>query len=201
MDTPLVLEVEFAVAEFDDDGAVVVHFAGDDLLAQFVENEALQSTFDRTGTKLRVVSLAGDIVDSVVGYTQVHTIGEQHLVYRSNLQAHNITYLLFIKRLEHDNLVNTIQELGTDSLAQHLHNLISGGVLVDTFLLVLTDELASEVGGEDNQGILEINRPPFVVGQTPVVQYLQEDIEYIGVRFLYLVKEHYAVRFAPEVHR
>ena len=38
---PLVLEVEFAVAEFDDDGAVVVHFAGDDLLAQFVEDEAL----------------------------------------------------------------------------------------------------------------------------------------------------------------
>ena len=55
---PLVLEVEFAVAEFDDDGAVVVHFAGNDLLAQFVENEALQSTFDRTGTKLRVVTLA-----------------------------------------------------------------------------------------------------------------------------------------------
>ncbi len=33
----LVLKVQFAVAEFDDDGAFVVHVTGDDLLTQFVQ--------------------------------------------------------------------------------------------------------------------------------------------------------------------
>ena len=47
----LILEVEFAVAEFDDDRTFVVHLAGDDLLAEFVEYEPLQSTLDRPCTE------------------------------------------------------------------------------------------------------------------------------------------------------
>lgn len=194
--TPLVFEVEFSVAEFDYHGAFVVHLACNNLLAQFVENESLQGTLDRTGTKLRVVSLAGYIIDSIVGYAQVHTVGEQHLVNRGNLQSDNVSNLLLVERLEHDDFIYTVQELGADGLSQHLHYLVAGGILVDTLLLVLSNELAAKVGSEDYQRILKVDRASFVVGESAVVQYLQEDIEDIGVRFLYLVEQDHAIWFA-----
>ena len=119
-------------------------------------------------------------------------------MHAANLQADDIAYLLLIERLEHDDFIDTVEELGSDGLPQHLHDLRLGGLGVHAFLLVLADELAAEVGGEDDKGVLEVHRPPFVVGQSPVVQHLQQHIEHIGMGFLYLVEEHHAVGFASD---
>ena len=64
-------------------------------------------------------------------------------------------------------------------------------------LQLLAYELAAEVGRHDDDGVLEVHRASLVVGQTSVVEHLQQDVEHIGVSLLYLVEEHHGVRFAP----
>lgn len=41
--------------------------------------------------------------------------------------------------------------------------------------------------------VLEPDRSPFVAGESPVFQYLQEDIEHIGVCLLYLIEGRWCV--------
>ena len=60
--------------------------------------------------------------------------------------------------------------------------------MVNALLFVLADELATEVGGEDNQGILKVDGATFVVGQATIIKHLQQHIEHIGVRLLNLIK-------------
>ena len=56
--------------------------------------------------------------------------------------------------------------------------------------------LAAEVGGHNDDGVLEVDGAALVVGEASVVEHLQEDVEDVGVSLLYLVEEHYGVGFA-----
>ena len=53
---------------------------------------------------------------------------------------------------------------------------------------------ARDVGGHDQDDVLEVHRPALAVGEPPVVHDLQEDVEDVGVGLLDLVEEHDGVR-------
>ena len=63
----------------------------------------------------------------------------------------------------------------------------------------LGDELAAEVRRHDDDGVLEVDRPPLAVGQPAIVEQLQQHVQHLGVRLLDLVEEHDGVR--PPAHR
>ena len=63
----------------------MIHLACDDGFAELVQDEALQSTLHRASTELRIVALVGDLVDGVVGDTQVYPTLQEHLMYTLNL--------------------------------------------------------------------------------------------------------------------
>ena len=54
------------------------------------------------------------------------------------------------------------------------------------------------VRGHDDDGVLEVGGAPLVVGQSAVIQHLQQDVEHVGVCLLYLVEQHHAVGLAPD---
>ena len=54
----------------------------------------------------------------------------------------------------------------------------------------------ADIGSEDDDGVSEVHGAPLSVGEASLVKYLQEDIEDIGMCFLYLVEEYDGVRFA-----
>ena len=95
---------------------------------------------------------------------------------------------------EHDGFVDTVQEFRADGLFQHIHHFLFG-FLYD-LLLIATVELlhlaldiaAAHVGGHDDNRIFEVDRTPFVVRQTSVIQHLQQDVEYVRMRFLDFVE-------------
>ena len=56
--------------------------------------------------------------------------------------------------------------------------------------------LTGGVRGHDDDGVLEVGGAALVVRQPSVVQYLQQDVEHVGVGLLYLVEQQHRVGLA-----
>src|SRR5215207_2461381 len=56
---------------------------------------------------------------------------------------------------------------------------------------------SSHVRGHNDDGLLEVNRAPLGIGQAPVIEDLQEDIEDVRVCLLYLVQKQHGIGPAP----
>lgn len=104
--------------------------------------------------------------------------------------------------LEGNDIIDTIDELGRELLLQGLEQHTIGLLLVhgsagktDTGTELL--ELAcADIGGEDDDGIAEIDVASLAVGESSFIQHLEEDIEDIGMRFLDLIEEDDGVGFS-----
>ena len=145
------------------------------LLTQIVQDVILDSALYRTGTKLWVVTYLGKITDGGWSPAEIEALRLQHLLYSLHLKFYNLGNLLLGQRLEGNDIINTVQELRTEGLAQHL---------------------TACVGSHDDDGVLEVDYTTLVVGQPTIVQYLQQSIEYIRMRLLYLIEENHTVWFA-----
>ena len=69
---------------------------------------------------------------------------------------------------------------------------------VEELRLEEVPRVAGQVGRHDEHGVGEVDRAALTVGQTPVVQHLQEDVEHVGVGLLDLVEEDHRVRPATD---
>ena len=56
------------------------------------------------------------------------------------------------------------------------------------------DVAGAHVRGHDDDGVAEVHSAPLGVGQAPLLQNLQQDVEHIRMRLLDLVEEHHRVR-------
>ena len=62
----------------------------------------------------------------------------------------------------------------------------------------LQNDIRAEVGSQNDDGILEIHRPSLRIGDPPVVEHLQEDVEHVRMRLFDLVEEHHGIRLSPD---
>ena len=62
---------------------------------------------------------------------------------------------------------------------------------------VLLDNLRAHVRRHDDNRVAEVDRTTLVVGQSSVVEHLQQDVEDIGVRLLDFIEQHDRVGLAP----
>jgi hypothetical protein len=62
-----VLEVDFAILQHGFYHGVLAHFPRENLLAQLVEDDALNNALERTGAELRVEALLAEVVEHFVG--------------------------------------------------------------------------------------------------------------------------------------
>ncbi len=95
--------------------------------------------------------------------------------------------------VEDDHVVDAVQELGAERLVE-----LGFDLLVELFAraLVVEDAMAADVGRHDDDGVGEVRDATARVGETPVVEDLEQDVEDVRMRLLHLVEEHDAVRSA-----
>ena len=101
------------------------------------------------------------------------------------------------ERVEHDHLVDPVQELGPELQPQGvgdlaLHRLVGLGVARADARG--GDDLRADVAGHDHERVLEVDRPALAVGQAPVVEHLEQDVEHVRVGLLDLVEQDDLVR-------
>src|SRR5215468_1900800 len=120
-------------------------------------------------------------------------------------ELHDGRDVLARERVEHDDVVDPVDELRPEGALHLVHDLflhpLVGGLLPfreEAGGRALADEARAEVGGHDEDGVLEIHHVAHGVGEAAVVQHLQEHVEDIGMRLLDLVEEH--DRVGPAAH-
>ena len=116
----------------------------------------------------------------------------------SNLNLGDRADLLATERVKHHRFVYAVDELGPEMLADHLHHRHLH--LLVTFLAGKgLDDVRAQVRGHHDHRVAEVDRTPLTIGQTAIIEHLQQHIEHIRVGFLDLVHKDHAVR--PAAHR
>ena len=114
-------------------------------------------------------------------------------VRRRELDLDDLLQVLVAQPIEDDDLVDAIQKLRPEMLAQRVHHQ-ARAVLARLFF---GDELRADVRGHDDDRVLEIDRPPLPVRDPAVVEHLQQNVEDIVVRLLDFVEKNHRIRLAP----
>ena len=117
---------------------------------------------------------------------------------RRELDFDDPAHLALLQAMEQDDLVDAVEEFGTEVRPHHAHHLLAhrGGVFA--FRLV-DQEFGTEIRGHDDQRVAEIDGAALAVGQAAVVEHLQQHVEDIGMRLLDLVEQHHLI--GPPPHR
>src|SRR5882757_2956516 len=61
----------------------------------------------------------------------------------------------------------------------------------------LHDQLAPDIGGEDDQGVLEIDLSTVAIFHDALVEHLEENLMHVGMGLLDFVEQYHAVRLSP----
>src|SRR5829696_167785 len=182
--------------------------AAQDHLAHGVLDHALQHPLEGSGAERRIVALFGELVQGLGRELYAHVALDELLAEALYLDLDDVAHVLALELVEHDDLVDPVQELGTEDLAQlarnpTLHLLVgeSGVIRAEAQRLGLVDGLRPDVGGHDEDHVLEVHRTALRVGELPVLQDLQHDVEDVRVGLLDLVEENDAVGTTPDLLR
>ena len=111
--------------------------------------------------------------------------------------------------MEHDHLIDPVQELRLENAAYLLHDAALHRLIVLLFILAGTkaqvlrrdDRLRPRIGCHDQNRIFEIDLPAMTVCDMTLVEHLQKDVEYIRMGLLDLVKQNHRIWISPHLLR
>src|SRR5262249_15553808 len=97
--------------------------------------------------------------------------------------------------MEHDNFVHAIEKLRAEVIAHFLQHGFFHTIVSNSFEspLILENPDAPDVGSHNNDRILEIDCPALPIGQSAIVQNLQQYVEDVAMGFLDLIKQDHGI--------
>src|SRR5262249_28086020 len=139
----------------------------------------------------RVVAAVGEIVTRRFAELEREVAIRQTEGQPAELDVDDLPYVLAVERVKDDDVVDAVQELRTEVLPERRQHLVADGLVRAA---CRGDGLAAEVGGHDDDGVLEVDRSTLAVGEPAVVEQLEQHVEHVVVRLLDLVEQQHAVR-------
>ena len=162
----------------------------------------LNGTLERARTKLRIVALLREERLGRRVEFQLEVLLLKPLRHPLQLDLHNLHQFLAAQAVENNRVIDAVQELRPEMRAQfqlhlllHLGQFLARGI---SGVEILLDDRRADVARHDDDGVLEIHRPPLPVREASVVEHLEQHVEDIGVGFLNFIEEHDAIR--PAAH-
>src|SRR4051812_38072442 len=189
----------------DHDGRAGGELRAQDEVRERVLDVALDRAAQGTGAHGRVPALLDEQLLGRLGELQLQLALRQRRADAAQEELDDRLDLLLLQLVEHDHVVDAVEELGPEDLLQLSHDPVLHVVVRDAGLVVrdgeperrvASDLLRADVRRHDHDRVTEVDRPPLRVRQAPVLQDLQEDVEDVRVRLLDLVEQEHAVRLA-----
>src|SRR5579885_1607778 len=190
------------VLHVDDHDLAGAELLVEQALGHRVLDEALDGTPQRPGAQRRVVALVGEVVlggrrdlDADALALELHGGALDH-------QVDDLGDLVLAELVEHDRLVDAVQELRPEVLLEGvvdllLHLLVGDGLVgLAEAHRRLAEVGGAQVRGHDQHGVAEVDRAPLGVGEATLLEDLQQRVEDVGVGLLDLVEEHHRERLA-----
>ena len=139
-----------------------------------------------------------DGVHGRIGQLNLQLAAFQAAVQIVDHEADDAADFLAGQRLVIHDLVNPVQEFGTEvGLQQTVHGLPGFGPDFAVFNAV-EDVFAAEVAGHDQDRVLEVHGAALAVRNAAVVQDLQQDVENIGMRLFHFVEQDDTIGMAAD---
>ena len=147
-----------------------------------------------TGAKGGIVGAVDDVLLGGFGQNYGQLFFGQTAIKFGHQQIDDVGDVTLGQRLVEHGFVQTVQKLGTEGAAQQIVDR-AAGIFSNVALGVnaVQQVLAAQIGRQDNNGVLEIHRAALTVGDTAVIQYLQQHIEHIGVCLFHFVEQNHRV--------
>ena len=129
-----------------------------------------------------------------------------------HLHTEYLPDVLFAEWLEHHDFVYPVEELWSYACLEHIYDLAPALVqkeaapalsIIGTAsgrepVHIGLDYVGTHIGCHYQYGVLEIDRTALVVGQTTVVEHLEQYVEHVWMRLLYLVEQHHRIWLPPD---
>ena len=123
---------------------------------------------------------------------------------RTRLIMRSTIWVICVERglVEHDRLVDAVEELGAEVLLERLVDLLLHPLVADGLVglgeaeVGLAQITGAEVRGHDQHGVAEVDRTALAVGEPALLEDLQQRVEHVGVGLLDLVEQHDRERLA-----
>ena len=132
-----VFQQDFPAGGIDTDDAVTADGAVQDGLGQLVDQLPLHQAFHRPGAVGRVVAMLDHVVLEGRGEAELYAVVFQFLLELGFLDPEDFADVGLGQRVEHDDFVDSVQEFGTDALAEHFQHL-GGAFVEEDFLIEVT---------------------------------------------------------------
>ena len=157
--------------------------------ASGILDELLDHALQRPRSVDRIVALVGQPrARGVIEFQRELTIDKQ-LLQPPDLDVDDGRHVLALETVEQDDLVDAVEEFRPE-LGAHLGHDVGPHGLGVLALLLVGQELGADVGRHDDQRVLEVDRAALAIGETPIVEHLQQDVEDVRMRLLDLVEQH-----------
>ena len=105
--------------------------------------------------------------------------------------------ILARQRMEHDDIVDPVDELRPEVLAEDFEHL-GFHLRVIRLAAEFLDTLRTQVGGHHDHGVAKIDGASLAIGQPAIVEHLEQDIEDIRMRLFDFVEQDHRIRPAPD---
>src|SRR4051794_6870507 len=195
------------VVDVDHDDLTSGQLAVEDLLRQRVLDLALDGPAQRPGTQHRVEAAVRQQLLGSRGDLQRHVLVRQLGLHTGGHKVDDLDDLVLGQLVEHDDVVDTVEELRPEVLLELFVDLVLHPLVVARSVVPdletesdgLRDVPRPEVGREDQDRVLEVYDPALTIGEPAVLQHLQKRVEHVGVGLLDLVEENHRERLAPNL--
>src|SRR4249920_1384118 len=148
------------------------------LFGKWIADRALNCPAHRSGPVERFVAFFNQPLLDVVLDLELHSLVEETKVEFTQEDVENAVEMRLVQLMKDHDLVDPVQKLRAERAAQFPQHFFLLMALLVAFRALesegdsLLDHLSPDIGGHNDDAILEVNFASEAVGQHPVVQYL-----------------------------
>ena len=186
-------EGEGVVVGVDGDGVALGEVAGKEAFGEGVFESLLDGAFEGAGAEGGVVAFVHEQVLGTVGDADGEVVVGESFGDVTELDVDDLTELVLAEGFEDDGFVDAVEELGPED---GFEGFVDVGVDFPVGAFVgseLLDLVGGDVAGHDDDGVFEVDGSAVAVGESAVVEDLEQDVEDVGVSFFDFVEQDDAV--------